>query len=131
MDYHGRIMNIAARHPKTADVMTAHEHTVYKYGHRDARHAAAEIALEADKALREKDAEIARLHSGAVDMLNWKDRTIADYKSDRDEAQAEIARMREALQEIANPLNISRTYHEAAIRRARAALAPAAEVSGG
>ena len=93
MDYHGRIMNIECLPPAR---MNQHpvdpECSAYRIGHRDARHAAAEIACE---------------------------------------AQAEIARLREVLTVIAYPLNIGKVYHMDAVKQARAALAPAAEVSGG
>ena len=47
--YHGRIMNI------TSDVegMSNPSRVIYKTGHRDARHAAAEIAAEADGVIDE------------------------------------------------------------------------------
>lgn len=73
----------------------------------------------------------ADIRGDAAAIAKEADMELAELRLDRQRKDAEIARMREALQEIANPLNISRTYHEAAIRRARAALAPAAEVSGG
>ena len=93
MDYHGRIMNIevdaasmaAAGKPRSLRF-------AFKAGHRDARHAAAEVALE---------------------------------------AQAEIARLREALSVIAYPLNIGKLYHMDAVTQARAALAQVAEVGNG
>lgn len=46
MDYHGRIMNIECVVP---DAIPSDPSVSFKYGHRDARHAAAEIALEADQ----------------------------------------------------------------------------------
>ncbi len=67
-DFHGRVMNIECN--MSASICRPAEDTAlaYKYGHRDARHAAAEIANEADRAIRDagaaiasKDAEIARL----------------------------------------------------------------------
>ena len=54
MDYHGRIMNIAIDPVRGGQIELAHPFTAYSIGHREARHAAAEIANEAD-------AEIARL----------------------------------------------------------------------
>lgn len=66
MDFHGRMMNILTRHEtivrmgQTAinetDGLVQAAQRAYQYGHRDARHAAAEIANEADAeicALRE------------------------------------------------------------------------------
>ncbi len=52
MDYHGRMMNIPYdRLQETFDKndLTLTARRPYKFGHRDARHAAAEIATEADR----------------------------------------------------------------------------------
>ena len=52
-DYHGRIMNISATVPDEVlngtGSVRIETSLAYKLGHRDARHAAAEIAIEADK----------------------------------------------------------------------------------
>ena len=47
MNLHGQIMNLPASGEPTAGSMA------YKLGHRDARHAAAELALKADSAMEE------------------------------------------------------------------------------
>ncbi len=68
-DFHARVMNIQAvemcKGKSGADRV---RNLCYKEGHKSARHAAAEIANEADRAIRDagaaiasKDAEIARL----------------------------------------------------------------------
>jgi len=54
MDYHGRIMNIGINPSSAGQCSQCQPMAAYTFGHRDARHAAAEIALEAQ-------AEIARL----------------------------------------------------------------------
>ena len=93
MDHHGRIMNIECLPPAR---MNQHpvdpECSAYRIGHRDARHAAAEIACE---------------------------------------AQAEIARLRDALTKIVDawPRRVSILEYDGLVDKARAALAPAAEVS--
>ena len=56
MDYHGRIMNIAGKQDGSGSTY----HSQYSRGHRDARHAAAEISLEAQ-------AEIKRLRNALED----------------------------------------------------------------
>lgn len=56
-NYHARIMNL--QHEKM-NMFVLDQHA-YRSGHRDARHAAAGIALEADHEIAAKDAEIARL----------------------------------------------------------------------
>lgn len=61
-DFHARVMNIQAvemcKGKSGADRV---RNLCYKEGHKSARHAAAEIANEADAAIAAKDAEIARL----------------------------------------------------------------------
>lgn len=51
IDYHNRIMNLQPRN----DIRAPTPAMMYKLGHKDARHAAAEIAIEAER-------EIKRLH---------------------------------------------------------------------
>lgn len=48
MDLHGQIMNIPADSIKVLETLNCHPQTAYKFGHRDARHAAAELALKAN-----------------------------------------------------------------------------------
>lgn len=51
-DYHGRIMNIPVN-PLTIEHSPGRDKRLYKLGHRDARHAAAEIMLRVDELLEE------------------------------------------------------------------------------
>ncbi|MBV60945.1 MAG: hypothetical protein CMH65_06550 [Nevskiales bacterium] len=50
MDLHGKIMNIPANVPKDYD--QGDYRLAYQTGHRDARHAAAELAMAADACIR-------------------------------------------------------------------------------
>ena len=50
MDLHGQIMNLPA---DGATLDWANTREAYLYGHRDARHAAAELALKSDAAMEE------------------------------------------------------------------------------
>lgn len=59
MSYHNRVMNVPAD-PVKADEFLAGS-MAYKHGHRDARHAAAAIAAEADAEVAAKDATIGGL----------------------------------------------------------------------
>lgn len=60
-DYHGRIMNLSVSLDKQALACeTVGDMVVYVKGHRDARHAAAEIALEADAQLEAAAEKIAQ-----------------------------------------------------------------------
>lgn len=58
MNYHDRIMNIQATRVKEFRP----QHVSYKEGHRDARHEAAEIALEAEREIEELKEMIDTLH---------------------------------------------------------------------
>jgi len=62
MNFHGRIMNIQVTSVEAP--MTPEQRSVYKRGHRDARHAAAEIANEADEQIQE-------LAESLEDVLNY------------------------------------------------------------
>ena len=55
MDLHGRIMNLQAGSPG----FEQNPGTAYKLGHRDARHAAAELALKSDTVIEAARAVIA------------------------------------------------------------------------
>lgn len=65
-DYHARIMNVAV--PSTAPDSSA-----YRLGHRDARHAAAEIASEAEGRIITLEAAVERLTARIPDPddLRW------------------------------------------------------------
>ena len=97
MDYHGRIMNIevdvasmaAAGKPRSLRF-------AFKAGHRDARHAAAEIANEADATIAAKAAEIARLREALTSLLGakcWEDDIAASAQARA--ALAQVAESRE------------------------------------
>ena len=125
MDYHGRIMNIevdvasmaAAGKPRSLRF-------AFKAGHRDARHAAAEIALEAQAEIARLRAELARvaeparvIAAHAADAMAAKDMVIgalldtlrqwqyaennddrdelANARTNRDEARAQVAEVSE------------------------------------
>lgn len=51
MDLHGQMMNLRCVVPPDAQVWANYGYA-YKVGHRDARHAAAEVALKADACVR-------------------------------------------------------------------------------
>ena len=65
MNLHGQIMNLAVRKEDKLRAYSVGDALVYEYGHRDARHAAAELALEAD-------AEIERLRAENEALLLYK-----------------------------------------------------------
>lgn len=72
----GKIMNIPLDNPQH-DVMKDRERTSYKLGHRDARHAAAELALETDqqreelRGALEQMIKLAELSKG-LDAADWQ-----------------------------------------------------------
>jgi uncharacterized coiled-coil protein SlyX len=117
MDYHGRIMNIevdvasmaAAGKPRSLRF-------AFKAGHRDARHAAAEIANEAQ---REID-DTAKKLAVAKEIITALREVCATH-------DAEIARLREALRLLLNACDYSTTARmyvaaESSVIAARAAL---------
>lgn len=69
MNFHGRMVNIPTDPDKLASAQSQEVfgagtlgERCYKLGHRDARHAAAEIANEADRRIEVLEEEVARLH---------------------------------------------------------------------
>ena len=73
-NYHGRIMNI----PSDVEGMSNPSRVIYRTGHRDARHAAAEIAAEAEGVIGElHDALEALLDSPYADPHGEKERMAA------------------------------------------------------
>lgn len=72
MDLHGQIMNLPGAGGLSEIGTTQGEQLAYKRGHRDARHAAAELALTAD-------AEIERLR-GALSEISKADMTTKGFQ---------------------------------------------------
>lgn len=73
---HGKIMNIS--HGQQSPIMTKGEWLSYRAGHRDARHAAAEIALAGDAEIERLRAENAELRR----KLDEANETIADQDAE-------------------------------------------------
>ena len=101
MGLHGKIMNI---HPMMND-------TMYKLGHRDARHAAAELAITETAALRQSHAELLEAVKGLLSITYDSDGVagyhlngdIADWNEfDEVNQAAEAIAKAEALQEGKN-----------------------------
>jgi hypothetical protein len=70
MNLHGKIMNIPAKTPHDLEKADGLVHA-YRLGHRDARHAAAELALKADalaEALRDM---LMHIGKGREDGVEW------------------------------------------------------------
>lgn len=66
MNYHGRMINISeARAPLSTEPQKL---TWFKQGHRCARHAAAEIANEADREIAELNVALSRWRAVAIDL---------------------------------------------------------------
>jgi hypothetical protein len=95
MSLHARIMNIAERDRGLQD----HPDLCYGLGHRDARHAAAEIAAEGDALVEELVNALARLCRNFPtdsDMLDaeWSRSQIAEACDAYDAASAALAKAR-------------------------------------
>jgi hypothetical protein len=62
MELHSEIMNIPVDQDKLdAAVQDRHWTAIYKFGHRDARHAAAELSLKAEARIEELEEMLSRL----------------------------------------------------------------------
>lgn len=112
-NYHGRMMNIAVvlrqmlettTNPYLDDVET------YKLGHRDARHAAAEIAAEADARIASLETQLAAAQERERDFAEWvwqavyhEQREAGEFRDDaKAEADRVVARIRgEVADEVA------------------------------
>ena len=83
-NYHGRIMNI----PSDVEGMSNPSRVIYKTGHRDARHAAAEIAAEADELVED-------LYEALDNLLGMIENERPDWRhSEQEEARAALAKAR-------------------------------------
>ena len=81
MDLHGQIMNIAVAPEATRMLCTASQVLAYKSGHRDARHAAAELAAAHDAVELPDDGELEAWRSTADDLLRYSaGRSAADLR---------------------------------------------------
>jgi len=127
MDYHGRIMNIevdvasmaAAGKPRSLRF-------AFKAGHRDARHAAAEIANEAQREIDDTAKKLAvakEIITALREVCATHDAEIARLRDRLDSALSQSALFGDALHAIIN------RCEGMANRIARAALAQVAEVS--
>ena len=63
MNLHNEIMNLPCE-PSQRDIMNDREITAHKIGHRDARHAAAELAIKSDSLIEEMKLQL-------EDILDW------------------------------------------------------------
>jgi len=81
MSLQNEIINIQINDP-LFDSRTDREKISYKVGHRDARHAAAEIALKYERALEDALFEFGQLAEGASDAFirNWAKQRIKQIK---------------------------------------------------
>jgi hypothetical protein len=95
MDLHGQIMNLPFQRP--ADVAwTVAEEQAAKLGHRDARHAAAELANEHTKLLEDFRSEVVKCYELAnrLDALNPEEsKSFTGTPSERIERQLRAHRV--------------------------------------
>jgi len=76
MDLHGQIMNLACV-PANMDA-EPNQRLAYKVGHRDARHAAAELALKADACIDALRAALIELRDRIKDHPAYADLTVEE-----------------------------------------------------
>lgn len=89
MNYHARIMNIP-----TSTEIERHGNLTrkpYKRGHRDARHAAAVLAIEADQQIEALKADLGRLHRER-DAFQEQCRVMAEENAKLESALREFAK---------------------------------------
>ena len=79
MNLHGKIMNIPVDQKSLPE--SGEERLIYKIGHRDARHEAAEIAIKTDRLMEE-------MHDALEGLLSWCEE-IAGDNVDTEAAQHE------------------------------------------
>lgn len=90
MRYHNRMMSI--QHPPHVEDWDYKTRITYKEGHRDARHAAAEIALSADAEIEQLQARVEKLATALKGILDVANVRIDDPRSERfDAARAALA----------------------------------------
>lgn len=95
MDFHGRIMNIPINQSLLDGIDTSDSAQVgaYKFGHKDARHAAAEIAMEADR-------EIEQLKKDGADLLKASQDQMASSIIDRVLLEEEVERLKKRIAKL-------------------------------
>ena len=67
MNLHNEIMNIPVDNRKHLDAVSGAGAAAYKFGHRDARHAAAELSLKAEARIEELEEALQK----AREDINW------------------------------------------------------------
>ena len=93
MELYGRIMNIAVDKAKELDALKTANPLAYKLGHRDARHAAAELALKADAI----DVALKDLCEVMNALGDARDIDVTPYIWNRHECQANLIAAEEAM----------------------------------
>lgn len=89
MDLHSKIMNLPEGDPGLEQT----PERAYKLGHRDARHAAAEIALQADAVIR-----------AAEEVLSWRNNApLTGYLRDNNQSRDALARLAAAVADARTP----------------------------
>lgn len=79
MNLHNEIMNIPVDNRKHLDAVSGAGAAAYKFGHRDARHSAAELSLKADARIEELEemllwyVEEDEIHEGDHENQYWID----------------------------------------------------------
>lgn len=105
-NYHGKVMNIRIDDEKLIDARDCapDRDSVYRYGHRDARHVAAEIANEADTEIADLQTEIERLRAGGCTRDQGATQYCAEaqrWMNNANNKQLEIDGLKEAIRKLA------------------------------
>lgn len=70
MNLHSEIMNIPVDNRKHLDAVSGAGAAAYKYGHRDARHAAAELSLKAEARIEQLEEALKELYMASGPVAN-------------------------------------------------------------
>jgi len=76
MNLHNEIMNLPCPAPRELIAQQGQHNLCYKFGHRDARHAAAELAIEADKRIEDLEYALKELVQALPINRDWLDPDI-------------------------------------------------------
>ena len=96
-DFHGRMVNIQITPESSLNLRDDTARSLYKLGHRDARHAAAEIANEADRQIEELMSRLGRLQGMAETLREQQDETqkmLDHVADDRDRIKTELEKLK-------------------------------------
>jgi uncharacterized coiled-coil DUF342 family protein len=98
-NFHNRMVNIQIDPESSLNLSDDTARQLYKLGHRDARHGAAQIANEADSQIEDLQRRVGRLEGANVSLREQRDKTqktLDHVADDRDQLALKIQEMAKA-----------------------------------